>query len=132
ELVPLERLERWAASSEEVERAQLMRACVRLFRAYERACRKERWLDFDDLLLLTVRMFEKHPAILRRYTSRHPHVLVDEYQDLNLAQERLVELLASGRDPFVVGDDDQSIYRFRGASRPSLERFVSSFPEART
>jgi len=139
ELVPLERLERWAASPErstvspdEADRAELMGACVRLFRAYERACRKERWLDFDDLLLLTVRMFEKHPAILRRYAARHPHVLVDEYQDLNLAQERLVELLASGRDPFVVGDDDQSIYRFRGASRASLERFISSFPEART
>jgi len=132
ELVPLERLERWAASSEEVERAELMHACVRLFRAYERACRVERRLDFDDLLLLTVRMFEKNPQILRRYTARHPHVLVDEYQDLNLAQERLVELLASGRDPFVVGDDDQSIYRFRGASRASLERFVTAFPQTRT
>ena len=134
ELVPVERLERWAASAppDDADRAELMRACARLFRAYERACRKQRWLDFDDLLLLTVRMFEKHPAILRRYAARHPHVLVDEYQDLNLSQERLVELLASGRDPFVVGDDDQSIYRFRGASRASLERFLKSFPQART
>jgi ATP-dependent DNA helicase UvrD/PcrA len=140
ELVPLERLQRWAApdasrpapSPEEVERTELMRACIRLFRAYESACRKGRWLDFDDLLLLTVRMFEKNPAILRRYAARYPHVLVDEYQDLNLAQERLVELVAGGRDPFVVGDDDQSIYRFRGASRASLERFVSSFPRTHT
>jgi len=132
ELVRVERIARWAATSDEAERAELMRACVRLFRAYERECRKQRLLDFDDLLLLTVRMFEKDPAVLRRYASRFPYVLVDEYQDLNLAQERLVELVAAGRDPFIVGDDDQSIYRFRGASRASLERFLRTFPQART
>jgi DNA helicase-2/ATP-dependent DNA helicase PcrA len=136
ELVPFDRLAAWAAAAEDPERAALMRACVRLFRAYERECRKHRLLDFDDLLLLTVRMFEKSPVVLERYTTRYPHVLVDEYQDLNLAQERLVELLASrgaaGGDPFVVGDDDQSIYRFRGASRASLDRFMRSFPNTRT
>ena len=132
ELVPLARLEAWAASAEDIERAQLMRACVRLFRAYERECRKRRLLDFDDLLLLAVRMFEKEPALQSRYAARYPHVLVDEYQDLNLAQERLVELIARDAAPFVVGDDDQSIYRFRGASRASLERFLGSFPAAST
>ncbi len=132
ELVPIDRIERWAASSDEAERAELMRACVRLFRAYEKECRKQRLLDFDDLLLLAVRMLEKSPAVLERYASRFPNVLVDEYQDLNLAQERLVELVAAGRDPFIVGDDDQSIYRFRGASRASLERFLHTFPQART
>jgi len=132
ELVPLARLERWALSTDDAERAQLMRACVNLFRAYERECRKRRYLDFDDLLLLAVRMFEKNPALLNRYASRYQHVLVDEYQDLNLAQERLVELVAGSSNPFVVGDDDQSIYRFRGASRASLERFLSSFPGAQT
>ena len=130
ELVPLERLEAWAASTDDAERGELMRACVRLFRGYERQCRKRRLLDFDDLLLLAVRMLEKSPAVLRRYRARYTHVLVDEYQDLNLAQERLVELIA--RDPFIVGDDDQSIYRFRGASRASLERFLVSFPSATT
>ena len=132
ELVPLQRLAAWAADVDDPERAELMRACARLFRAYERECRRERWLDFDDLLVLAVRLFETHPSVLRRYVARYPHVLVDEYQDLNLAQERLVELLAQGRQPFVVGDDDQSIYRFRGASRASLERFVRSFPAAQT
>jgi DNA helicase II / ATP-dependent DNA helicase PcrA len=132
ELVPLVRLERWARETDDPERAELMKACVRLFRAYERECRSQRLLDFDDLLLLAVRMLEKNPSILRRYSARFPHVLVDEYQDLNLAQERLVELVAGGGDPFVVGDDDQSIYRFRGASRASLERFLTSFPRART
>ena len=132
ELVPISRLAAWAAHADDAERAELMRACVRLFRAYRRACRDQRLLDFDDLLLLAVRLFEERPHVLRRYTSRFPHVLVDEYQDLNLAQERLVELLAGKSGPFVVGDDDQSIYRFRGASRASLERFLRSFPDALT
>ena len=132
ELVPLEQLDRWARHAEDRERAELMRACVRLFRAYARECRAQRLLDFDDLLLLTVRMLERHPALRERYGERFPHLLVDEYQDLNLAQERLVELVAADREPFVVGDDDQSIYRFRGASRASLERFLGSFPAAGT
>jgi DNA helicase II / ATP-dependent DNA helicase PcrA len=153
ELVPLERLAAWAKTQggaprtgsarldalrgesplkEDRERAELMQACARLFRAYEGACRKERMLDFEDLLTLTVRMLEQRPALLEGYRRRYPHVLVDEYQDLNLAQERLVELIAGGGAPFVVGDDDQSIYRFRGASRASLERFLRAFPAAGT
>jgi DNA helicase-2/ATP-dependent DNA helicase PcrA len=132
ELVPLERLATWTRTAEDREKAQLMQACVRLFRAYEQACRKERVLDFEDLLTLTVRMLEQRPALLDTYRERYPHVLVDEYQDLNLAQERLVELIAGGGAPFVVGDDDQSIYRFRGASRASLERFLRAFPAANT
>src|SRR6266567_4647537 len=132
ELVPLDRLERWAKTAEEREKAELMQACVRLFRSYERACRKAKLLDFEDLLALSVRMLEQRPALLEAYRARYPHVLVDEYQDLNLAQERLVELVAGGGEPFVVGDDDQSIYRFRGASRASLARFLAAFPTAQT
>ena len=132
ELVPLGRLAAWGGPSDDAERAELMRACVRLFRAYEKECKKRRFLDFEDLLVLTVKMLESHESILDRYTARFLHVLVDEYQDLNLAQERLVELIASRSQPFVVGDDDQSIYRFRGASRASLERFHDRFPDAKT
>jgi DNA helicase-2/ATP-dependent DNA helicase PcrA len=132
ELVAVERLSAWADGADDEERRELMRACVRLFRAYERECRKRRLLDFEDLLLLAVRMLETRPALLDAYRERFPHVLVDEYQDLNLAQERLVELIALGGEPFVVGDDDQSIYRFRGASRASLERFCNRFPSATT
>jgi DNA helicase-2/ATP-dependent DNA helicase PcrA len=139
ELVPLKRLAAWAAAThpedgdaELAERVHLMQACVRLFAAYERACRKQRLLDFEDLLTLAVRVMEEQPALLSIYRARFPHVLVDEYQDLNLAQERLVELVAGDGEPFIVGDDDQSIYRFRGASRASLERFRSHFPEALT
>ncbi len=132
ELVPLQRLSVWAGSTEDSDRAQLMQAHVRLFRAYEHACRQAKLLDFEDLLTLAVKMLDEHPALRRTYGERYPHVLVDEYQDLNLAQERLVELVAEGGEPFIVGDDDQSIYRFRGASRASLERFRTLFPSAMT
>jgi len=135
ELVPLARLASFSSGaglSDDAERAGLMRACVRLFRAYEKECKKLRLLDFEDLLVLTVKMLETNQSLLDKYTARFLHVLVDEYQDLNLAQERLVELIASRSQPFVVGDDDQSIYRFRGASRASLERFHGRFPDART
>jgi len=132
ELVPIARLAAWASATDDHERGELMRACARLFRAYDRECRKHRYLDFEDLLVLAVRMLEEHPQVLERYTARFRRVLVDEYQDLNLAQERLVELVASKSEPFVVGDDDQSIYRFRGASRASLERFIASFPGTRS
>ena len=133
ELVPLEKLAAWAEHADDPERAELMLACVRLFRAYERECRKQRLLDFDDLLVSAVRMLERRPALREVYRRRFPAVLVDEYQDLNLAQERLVELVASPQGELcVVGDDDQSIYRFRGASRASLARFSKSFPTART
>ncbi|HVS48540.1 MAG TPA: ATP-dependent DNA helicase [Candidatus Dormibacteraeota bacterium] len=132
ELVPIARLESWASSSDDKERGELMRACVRLYRAYETECRKGRFLDFEDLLVLTVRMLAEHPPVLTKYTDRYSNVLVDEYQDLNLAQERLVELIASRSQPFVVGDDDQSIYRFRGASRASIERFHDRFADAKT
>ena len=132
ELVPLRRLDEWAASTDDSERGALMLACVRLFRAYERECRKMGLLDFDDLLERSVAMLSSDPSVADQYRRRYPHVLVDEYQDLNLAQERLVELVSQGRAPFVVGDDDQSIYRFRGASRASLDRFRDRFPDVRT
>src|SRR5260370_24686164 len=105
ELVPLERLETWAASTDDAERAGLMRACLRLFRAYERECRLQRFLDFDDLLVLAVRLFEQNPAARLRYAARYPHVLVDEYQDLNLAQERLAEEVPPDGHPFRVRHD---------------------------
>jgi DNA helicase-2/ATP-dependent DNA helicase PcrA len=131
ELVPLQKLAAWR-SPDDPDRSELMRACVKLFRAYEKECRRRRLLDFEDLLLLAVHMLEDHPSLRSDYAKRYPYVLVDEYQDLNLAQECLVELIAEGGEPFIVGDDDQSIYRFRGASRASLERFHNHFPTART
>jgi DNA helicase-2/ATP-dependent DNA helicase PcrA len=74
-------------------------------------------LDFDDLIMYCVRLFEKHPAVLKRYQSEFSHLMIDEFQDTNVSQYRLARLLASKhKNICIVGDDDQSIYKFRGAS----------------
>lgn len=133
ELVPLNRL---AAAARRVadpgSREELLGA-VQLFLAHAERSRRQRLLDFDDLLLRTVAMLERHPDIRARYSARFAWLMVDEFQDTNLAQERMVELLAGPvANVCVVGDDDQSIYRFRGASRASMERFLASFPGSST
>ncbi len=104
-------------------------------RAYERyqqrliACNA---LDFDDLLMCTVLLFEQNPDVLARYRRTYDHVLVDEFQDTNGAQYALVRQLAGGhRRIFCVGDEDQSIYRWRGADYRNLQRLRADFPELR-
>src|SRR5437764_3732357 len=87
--------------------------------------------DFDDLLLLAVRLFREHPDVLERWRKRFRHVLVDEFQDTNAAQWELVRLLTDEhRSVMVVGDHDQSIYKFRGADFRNLMRFEEAFPDA--
>jgi DNA helicase-2/ATP-dependent DNA helicase PcrA len=133
ELVPLPRLHAWLAHVDEGERREVLRAAVGLFHGYAGRCRREGLLDFDDLLVLAVRLLQDHDEVRERFQARFPYVLVDEYQDTNLAQERIVELVAGqGGNACVVGDDDQSIYRFRGASRASMDRFLACFPSAVT
>ncbi|HJP24835.1 MAG: UvrD-helicase domain-containing protein [Acidimicrobiales bacterium] len=88
-------------------------------------------MDFDDLLGNAVRLLREHPDVLDHYRQRFEHVLVDEYQDTNVVQNDLVMLLASGhRNVCVVGDSDQSIYRFRGADIRNILEFERSFPDA--
>ena len=99
---------------------------------YERRLVAANAMDFDDLLVRTVRMFRDNPDILEQYSDRFEHVLVDEYQDTNLAQNELVmKLAAQRRNVCVVGDTDQSIYRFRGAEMRNLLEFERAFPDAR-
>ncbi len=89
-------------------------------------------MDFDDLLVRTVRMFRAHPDVLEQYAERFDHVLVDEYQDTNVAQNELVIMFGkAGSNVCVVGDTDQSIYRFRGAEMRNLLEFERAFPDAR-
>lgn len=133
ELVPLDRLRTWAARQEDPDERGLYLAAAELFQVSERRARQRNRVDFDDLLLSCVRLFEGDSGVRDTFRHRHPWILVDEYQDTNTAQERLVELLgAPDGNVTVVGDDDQSIYRFRGASRASMDRFLTRFPEART
>jgi DNA helicase-2/ATP-dependent DNA helicase PcrA len=133
ELVPLARLAAWAERDPDPERRASLGAAARLFRAHASRCRREGLIDFDDLIALVVELLERRPDVRERYARRLRWLLIDEHQDTNLAQQRLIELLAGpSGNVCVVGDDDQSIYRFRGASRASFARFVEAFPEATT
>ncbi len=105
---------------------------ARLAPAYGRALQEAGAVDFDDLLALPLRLFREHPDVLSRYRDRFAEILVDEYQDTNAVQNRLVAALAGeGRRVFAVGDDDQSIYRWRGAEVENIRRFERDFPGAR-
>ena len=103
---------------------------ARLYAAYQRHLRESNTLDFDDIIYLTVELFRRFPEELAKYQYRFPYVLVDEYQDTNHAQYQLISLLthASG-NLCVVGDDDQSIYRFRGATIENILGFEEEFPD---
>ncbi len=102
-----------------------------VYREYQRRLLEGSAADFDDLLLLAVRLFREHPDALERWRARFRTVLVDEFQDTNAAQWELVRLLTQEhRSVMVVGDHDQSIYRFRGADFRNLVRFEEVFPEA--
>ncbi|MGH7881710.1 MAG: ATP-dependent helicase, partial [Candidatus Dormibacteraceae bacterium] len=133
ELIPLTRMFSWAKGVPDPEKRAFYLAAAQLFRKYASRCREQSWSDFDDLIQQSVLLLSGQPRIKALLRARYPWVLVDEYQDCNFSQEKLVELLGSpDRNVCVVGDDDQSIYRFRGASRASLERFTTIFPSART
>lgn len=103
---------------------------ARLYAAYQRHLRESNALDFDDIIYLTVELFRRFPEELAKYQYRFPYVLVDEYQDTNHAQYQLISLLThvSG-NLCVVGDDDQSIYRFRGATIENILGFEEEFPD---
>ena len=103
----------------------------RVYVRYSELLRASNALDFDDLLLETVLLFRNQPAVLERYQRRYQFLLVDEFQDTNIVQYELVKLLAGeAQNLFVVGDEDQSIYGFRGADFRNVQRFHKDFPNA--
>ena len=98
---------------------------------YQRSLKKNNALDFDDLLMKTAELFHRFPEVLENYQDRFIYIMVDEYQDTNTAQFELVRLLAKKyRNLCVVGDDDQSIYRFRGANIRNILDFEKIYPDA--
>jgi DNA helicase-2/ATP-dependent DNA helicase PcrA len=102
-----------------------------VYREYQRRLLEGSAADFDDLLLLTVRLFREHPDVLDQWRKRFRQVLVDEFQDTNGAQWEIVRLLTEEhRSVMVVGDQDQSVYKFRGADFRNLMRFEEAFPDA--
>jgi DNA helicase II / ATP-dependent DNA helicase PcrA len=103
----------------------------RIYERYDATLRNSNAVDFDDLLLWTVRLFNEHPNIRDRYSKRFEYVLIDEFQDTNQAQYDLVKHFASyHQNLFAVGDEDQSIYRWRGADYRNVQRFESEFPQS--
>ena len=109
-----------------------MKKVASVYREYQAALRKNNALDFDDLIVKTVELFEKCGAVLEYYQERFKYIMVDEYQDTNPAQFKFISLLAQRyQNLCVVGDDDQSIYKFRGANIGNILGFEHVFPDAR-
>jgi DNA helicase-2/ATP-dependent DNA helicase PcrA len=103
----------------------------RVYAEYQKRLLASNAVDFDDLLMYMARLLEENPAVREKYARRFEHVLVDEFQDTNLAQYAIVKHLSSAhRNIFVVGDPDQSIYKWRGADWRNVQRFEQDFPDA--
>ncbi len=103
-----------------------------VYTAYDKRLAANNAMDFDDIIMKTVKLLEQNPDVLSYYQNRFRYISVDEYQDTNYAQFRLVELLSGKwRNIMVVGDDDQSIYRFRGATVENILGFDRVFPDAK-
>lgn len=107
----------------------LEKRCAEVYTQYQNALRTASAVDFDDIIFLTVKLFEDFPDILNHYRNLYKYIMVDEYQDTNIAQYRLISLLAGQNGNLcVVGDDDQSIYRFRGATIENILSFEKQYP----
>jgi DNA helicase-2/ATP-dependent DNA helicase PcrA len=102
-----------------------------VYRRYNEFLRENNAVDFDDLLLLPIQLFNDHPKILKKYQKKFKHILVDEYQDTNKAQYSLIDTLMGNNNTIcVVGDEDQSIYRWRGADINNILNFNQDYPKA--
>ncbi len=116
-----------------IARDEERKEVAKVFRAYNEMLRKASALDFDDLLLRAVELLQQKAQVRAAWSSRFEYLMVDEFQDTNAAQEELVRLLAGTRkNVCVVGDEDQSIYSWRGARAGNLKRFTEDFPGAKT
>ena len=105
---------------------------AKCYKAYQEELRRSEAMDFDDLIMMTLRLFDKNPDVLAYYQQRYQYIHVDEYQDTNHAQYQLVKLLASRfKNICVVGDADQSIYGWRGANMQNILDFEKDYPEAK-
>ena len=106
---------------------------LEVYEKYEQKLKTNNSVDFDDLLLLPIKLFREHEDILDRYQERFQYILIDEYQDTNEAQYTLTKLMASKyRNVCVVGDENQSIYSFRGANYRNILNFEKDYKEAKT
>lgn len=103
-----------------------------IFAGYQEILQKNRWIDFDDMLVYTYELFTERPDILAMWQKKYSYILVDECQDINKIQYAIVRMMAKPKNNlFLVGDDDQSIYRFRGATPGLLQSFVRDYPQTK-
>ena len=106
---------------------------VEVYKQYQRKLKNGNSVDFDDLLVLPIRLFKNYPNVLNDYQDKYKYILIDEYQDTNEAQYNFSKMLASKyRNIFVVGDNDQAIYAFRGANYKNILNFEKDYPETQT
>jgi DNA helicase-2/ATP-dependent DNA helicase PcrA len=120
-----------AEYAERARRSPFERRVADVYAEYQKRLAAANALDFDDLLMATVQLFREHPEVLQRYRERFAHLLVDEYQDTNHAQNEIVLALAGGHHQVtVVGDSDQAIYGWRGADVRNILEFERAFPDA--
>ncbi|WP_367565543.1 DNA helicase PcrA [Lacrimispora sp.] len=126
ELITAEEFEKNASSDFRQKKA------ASIYKEYQNQLRKNNALDFDDLIMKTVQLFQQNPEILDYYQERFKYIMVDEYQDTNTAQFQLISLLAGKyKNLCVVGDDDQSIYKFRGANIENILNFEKAYRGAK-
>ena len=133
ELVSPAEFRAWADANATLDDPVLaaQREAAFVYGEYQERLLAEERLDFDDTIYFSVQLLTQEPSVAARQSRRFAHIMVDEFQDTNFAQSRLLELLAgTERNLCVVGDDDQSIYKFRGASVANLRRFRAVFPDA--
>ncbi len=124
------------ASVVDREQAQIHLEVSRAYRNYDRLMKEKGKIDFGDQVWLPLKLFREHPSFLKKYQEKYKYILIDEFQDTNHAQFELIRLLATRENGpanlTVVGDDDQSIYKFRGAAISNILKFSDVFPKAKT
>lgn len=124
-------LQEKAITEEEKSEANRLMEIAQSYGLYQQLMRENGFLDFGDLIIYTLHLFRTRPKILKTYQDQFKYVLIDEFQDTNFSQYQLLKLLAPPQNNFIVtGDDNQSIYKFRGASVSNILQFKTDFPDA--
>lgn len=120
-------------SLDEFSKVEFDHKVVEVYKRYLKKLKNGNSVDFDDLLIIPIKLFKTYPNILEKYQDRYKYILIDEYQDTNEAQYTFSKLLAAKyRNIFVVGDNDQAIYAFRGANYKNILNFEKDYPETKT
>jgi len=131
-LAYIKKEEKKASGEEEESEITRLKELARSYQIYNKILLDEALLDFGDLIIYTIELFRKRPNILKYYREKFKYIMVDEFQDTNWAQYELIKLLSAPKNNLmVVGDDDQAVYKFRGASLSNIMQFRDDYPKAR-